>query len=235
MTAALLFRFFKKHKFSLQNAQTALVAHIDWRLTFNLTQLCFETLSPRAVAYLQQGMFHFWKTDIKGNPVVHIAPRYFVPSADGLEMEDLRQCVIFVLDTLRRWIQTLNAVDDFERPVFSVASPSLHATRFSQFSTMDRVEVPKHYQATFVIDLQGFGMSSMNFDLVPLFFEIFQKHFPQLIGQVLVLNYGWIHAGIWGVVRSTLTTEAKERLRFISAADLPKFINVDSIPTSETV
>ncbi|KAH6591828.1 hypothetical protein BASA50_004989 [Batrachochytrium salamandrivorans] len=222
---ASLLRFFKKYKLSLASTQAALVVHIDWRLTHNLPQLCFETLSPRAIEYLQQGLFRFWKTDLKGMPVLHITPRYFLPSVDGTELEDLRLCVIFVLEVCRRWIHSLNKNDPSITPA-SVAP----AITSSTISTYDSDPDPTHFQSTVVVDLKGFGMSNMNYELLPLFLEIFQKHFPQIIGHVLVLNYGWIHAGIWSIIKAGLTADATERLQFISSNELCNFIPTSHIP-----
>ncbi|EGF84362.1 hypothetical protein BATDEDRAFT_22348 [Batrachochytrium dendrobatidis JAM81] len=224
---ALLLRFFKKHKFSMANTQAALIAHIDWRLTHNLSQLCFEMLSPRTVEYLQKGLFQFWKTDLKGLPVLHITPRHFIPSSDGTELEDLRLCVIFILEVGRRWIQSLNQNDPSIAPASALSDlSSLKA------STCSNEPVPIFFQCTVVVDLSGFGMSNINYELLPLFLEIFQKHFPQFIGQVLVLNYGWIHAGIWSVLRTGLSADATEKLRFISTPELIDYIPPECIPIS---
>ncbi|KAI8928400.1 hypothetical protein BC831DRAFT_448580 [Entophlyctis helioformis] len=246
---ALLLRFLKKHKFNIAHAETALIAHIDWRLTHSLSQLCFETLSPRAISYLQQGLFQFWKTDASGHPVVHIAPRHFRPSSDGIEIEDLRMCVIFALDIVRRWLHGLNysepasaaSMPTWATPTkpstlstAKVGSGSASSSTSSNGSAASDTQQPDpaFFQVLIVVDLNGFGVSNMNYELVPLFYEIFQKHFPQLIGQVLVLNYGWIHAGIWSMVRTALTADATERLRFISTKELPSHLPIENIPSA---
>nr|KAJ3421167.1 hypothetical protein HK105_004344 [Polyrhizophydium stewartii] len=227
---ACIARFFKKHKFNVAATQAALVAHIDWRLTHNLAQMCFETLSQRSVGYLQSGLVQFWRTDHRGMPVVQITPRHFVPSSDGSEIEDLRQSVIFALEIMRRWIHSLNTNDPSLTPA-SASSPTDTECPPLPASDLEPPQ-PTLFQVLIVLDVKGFGVSNMNYELLPLFVELFQKHFPQLVGQAIVLNYGWIHSGIWSVVRTGLTADATARLRFISNDELDQFIPKANIPSA---
>lgn len=59
-----------------------------------------------------------------------------------------------------------------------------------------------------------------------MIYKLFQKHFPQLIGQVYVLNYGWFHAGAWAALQTVLTSEAASRILFVDSADLPEYTQV---------
>ena len=85
-------------------------------------------------------------------------------------------------------------------------------------------------KALAVIDLRNFGISQMDFEVVPIVYDLFKRHYPQIFGQCLVLNYGWIHAGLWSVVRTILTEEARGKLRFIKFQDLNRFMNDEDIP-----
>ncbi|KAI8916082.1 CRAL-TRIO domain-containing protein, partial [Gorgonomyces haynaldii] len=84
---------------------------------------------------------------------------------------------------------------------------------------------------TVVVDLKGFGLSQLGYDLIPFLYETFQRHYPQIVGQAIVLNYGWVHAGLWSVVRQSLTPEARERLVFIDQDKMSQYIPAESIPT----
>lgn len=66
--------------------------------------------------------------------------------------------------------------------------------------------------------------------MIPTIYDIFKHQYPQLLSQVLVLNYGWIHAGIWGMVKTFLTVEAREKLVFISYDQLQEYIPIENIP-----
>lgn len=67
-------------------------------------------------------------------------------------------------------------------------------------------------------------------ELIPLVYEIFKKQYPQILGQALVLNYGWVHAGMWSVIKAILSAEAKEKLKFIKKDDLTDYIPIENIP-----
>jgi hypothetical protein len=61
-------------------------------------------------------------------------------------------------------------------------------------------------------------------------YDIFRHQYPQLLGQSLVLNYGWIHAGLWGILRQMLTEEAKSKLVFLDYGQLINYIPLDNLP-----
>lgn len=69
-----------------------------------------------------------------------------------------------------------------------------------------------------------------NYDIIPVFYDLFQKQFPQLIGQVIILNYGWLHAGIWGLVKSTLSEDASSRVLFVENSNLVSFLDAKLLP-----
>ncbi|KAJ3274151.1 hypothetical protein HDV01_003434 [Terramyces sp. JEL0728] len=69
-----------------------------------------------------------------------------------------------------------------------------------------------------------------DYESVPHLYEIFRNHYPQLVGQAIVLNYGWIHAGIWNFIRTLLSAEARSKLKFISTEQLVEFIPEENIP-----
>jgi hypothetical protein len=72
-------------------------------------------------------------------------------------------------------------------------------------------------------------------ELIPLIYEIFKKQYPQILGQALVLDYGWVHAGMWSVVKAILSKEAKEKLKFIKMEDLTDYITIENIPTGTII
>ncbi|KAJ3251594.1 hypothetical protein HK103_002238 [Boothiomyces macroporosus] len=88
-----------------------------------------------------------------------------------------------------------------------------------------------NFQVLIVMDLEDFGLIQMDYESVPLIYEIFRNHYPQLVGQAIVLNYGWIHAGIWNFIRPILSAEARDKLVFVGAEKLIDYIPIENIPT----
>jgi hypothetical protein len=66
--------------------------------------------------------------------------------------------------------------------------------------------------------------------MIPLVYDIFKKQYPQILSQAIVLNYGWVHAGMWGVIKTVMSSEAKEKLKFLSIHDLQDVIPQKMIP-----
>jgi CRAL/TRIO domain len=114
--------------------------------------------------------------------------------------ETLYSCIAFCLEVTRKWIHTLNLKGGFV------------------------------FQTVMVVDIKGFGLGNLGYDTIPMVYELVQKQFPQLIGKVLVLNYSWIHAGIWSLVSNILTAEAKSRLVFLEEEVLVEHIPIENIP-----
>ncbi len=46
-----------------------------------------------------------------------------------------------------------------------------------------------------------------------------------------MLNYGWVHSGLWGVIGPLLTTEARAKLTFINPEKLIDYIPISNIPS----
>jgi hypothetical protein len=64
-----------------------------------------------------------------------------------------------------------------------------------------------------------------------MIFDLIRTHYPRFIGQVLVLNYGWLHNGIWTIVSSLLTAESRSKIAFINEDELKLYISPSNIPT----
>ena len=205
---ASLHRFVMKHqetaKASIDSStvESLLVAHMDWRITNSIASLRLDSLSKSGLKMLQEGLVTFWKVDKKGRPVIYITPSVYIPDNS---IEDLRLCMLFTLEVARKWLHSLN----------------------HQSSLNGRNELVT--SVVLIVDLKGFGLSNMNYELIPLFLEIFRNHFPRLLGQVLVLNYGWIHSGIWGIIRSAMSAEAASRIRFVTSTELTEWIDAESL------
>jgi len=67
-------------------------------------------------------------------------------------------------------------------------------------------------------------------DLINLFYSLFNHHYPGIIAQVFILNYGWMHAGIWSIVKQALPSDAHQKLVFLSKKDLLSYITYDRLP-----
>lgn len=80
------------------------------------------------------------------------------------------------------------------------------------------------FQISLIVDLKGYGIRSFSYDLIPIFYDLFNRNFPQVIGTIYVLNYTFFHAGIWTIVKQALPKDATQKLQFVTEAELYKNI-----------
>ncbi|KAJ3018628.1 hypothetical protein HKX48_002772 [Thoreauomyces humboldtii] len=201
---AFLFRFYKKHKYQLTAAEQAILDHIDWRLQHDLPNLCTFSLTPKAHLLSQDGLFYFWKTDNEGRPVGVVNLKHLTK---GTDVQDLRMLFVMQMEVARRLVQALN--DEYQR------------------CGTDKLVV----QISLICDLDGVGLGNVNFEMIPLFLDLFNHHFPQTLGTVYVLNYGWLHSGIWSVLKAALPAEACKKLQFLSREELRSQIPAENLQT----
>jgi hypothetical protein len=104
---ALLYRFLRKHKQSIEDAEITILSHLDWRVNQNITELNMRTIDDGALHYISQGLFRFGPVDSLGRPVAFLTPCVFKPNSTK-EVEDLKTAILLLLEVLRRWIMMID-------------------------------------------------------------------------------------------------------------------------------
>ncbi|KAI8849641.1 hypothetical protein BC829DRAFT_391284, partial [Chytridium lagenaria] len=236
---ALLFRFFRKNKFSIANTQIALTNHLQWRMQNNTSSICINSLSPEAKEYAAIGLLHYF-----GQDKIWSTLRY---------IEELREFLIFTLEVGRRCVAAANesfqysssrtngegdiydaARSDYQSfpAVSALQGKGSHRSLYALNSLERRFPVkftppnvkegltPFVAQMCVILDLNGVGMGNLNYEVIPLLYDLFHRHFPQVFGTIYVLNYGWIHAGIWSILKAALPADACRKLMFLTKEEL---------------
>ncbi|KNC99961.1 uncharacterized protein SPPG_05333 [Spizellomyces punctatus DAOM BR117] len=211
---ALLFRFYKKHKYDHAATHAALLSHIDWRLQNDLPNLSLSSLPPSALQYLQKGLFYFLRTDKLGRPVAVLNLRHFSKHGHG-DFEDLRWFFILAMEVARRVVQSINE----------------EVRKRRELGILDEASDRIIAQISIIVDLEGVGLNNVKYDMIPLFHDLFSHHYPQTVGTVYVLNYGWIHSGIWSVLKTALPADATKKLMFLTTGELTAHISPENLPT----
>ncbi|KAJ3317139.1 hypothetical protein HDU76_001328, partial [Blyttiomyces sp. JEL0837] len=86
-------------------------------------------------------------------------------------------------------------------------------------------------QSCVIIDLAQVSMGNLNYELIPLLYELFHRQYPQVFGTVYVLNYGWIHAGVWSIIKTALPADACKKLMFLTKQQLLEHFDRDELLT----
>ena len=66
--------------------------------------------------------------------------------------------------------------------------------------------------------------------MIPVLHDIFSKQYPSMLGAVYILNFGWVHAGLWGIVKPLLSKETVDRFLFLTRQELKNHVPIECIP-----
>ena len=227
---AFLFRYLKKQKFELEPTVQALLNHLEWRIQNDLAHLNVATLSPQALGLFDKGFTQILNgADYLERPILFIR----LGQLSGANLESIRSHLMFVIEMGRKLLFSLN---NEQRVELDAGKPKLLNGSSSDIPP----STPRIFQLAVMLDLAGFGFSQFvgfctfsldqNYEFLPTLHDLFSKQYPQGLGVIYVLNYGWVHAGIWNIVKPMLSQEACERLLFLGKEQLKMHIPIESIP-----
>jgi len=200
-----LFRHLKKNDSNIDAAVESLLSFFEWRHEIDAAAFDLSMLSSDCVRRLENGFFIITKGyDRKGRPLLYIKMAQVL----GMSCEELRSHLQIVMEMCRKLVFYLNQEHSNE-----------------SFSNV--------FQMAVLLDVQDFGFSHLNLEYLPCLREIFSRLFPQSFGSIYVLNYGWLHSGIWNAIRPLLTSETTEKLMFLDINDLEKYISSENIPQGD--
>lgn len=184
----------------------SLFSFFEWRHESDASSFDLGLLSTDSVKRLENGFFIITNgIDKKDRPILYVK----IAQVLGMSCEELRSHLLVVMEMCRKLVFYLNMENSSED------------------------SLPKVFQMSVLLDVQDFGFSQLNLGYLPCLREIFSGRFPQSFGSIYVLNYGWVHSGIWNVIKPLLTPETKEKLLFLDKKDLEKYISIENIPQGD--
>ena len=84
---------------------------------------------------------------------------------------------------------------------------------------------------TVVIDMAGFGIHNMDYELVKFFIHLLENHYPESLGLGLIVHAPLLFHSCWTVIRRWLDPVVESKIHFIKHDDdLAQFIDVSVIP-----
>lgn len=82
-----------------------------------------------------------------------------------------------------------------------------------------------------VFDLSGFSMKNADNAPVKFLTAMFESHYPESLGIVMVHNAPWIFSTVWKIIRGWLDPVVASKIHFTKGTDeLKQFIDLDHIP-----
>lgn len=212
MDEACIYRFYKKSKYSLEGAQDIIIEHIKWMLGEHVFENTFNSfkINTHAYEYLVKGFLYFCGHDKLGRPIGIMNLSHYDGNSD---IDSLKKYMIFMLEIAQRMIKNMNEEERMN----------------NELEEDDTSEWNLHTQICIIIDLNNLRMSSLNYEIFPTLIKIFINHYPYIAETVYILNYRWIHAGIWGMVKQMLSEAITKNLLFLKKDEIFEYISPDEL------
>ncbi|OAV93470.1 hypothetical protein PTTG_11854 [Puccinia triticina 1-1 BBBD Race 1] len=201
------FRFLHRHRFDPKLTLDALAAAATWRLTHNIDQLAPSQLEP---IYLRNPLmfFHPQLTDRWGRTTAILNLRHLTRTEDG-SLEGLKEFIAWNCELARRSIYEPHR-ESINQIVSSPSPPNA---------------LPSSLQISLIVDLKGASINNLEVELLPYLIHLVKDNFPDMLGAVFILNYGWMYAGMWQVVKRILSQSTLDRILFPSQTELLEFFD----------
>ena len=207
--AANLFRFYRRARYDEQAALALLNATVLWRMRTDLDLLSLASLNPLYVTPPPPNPPLFWVNsgfkDFYGRPCGVINLRSVERTAENT-LDQLKEYIVACMEIMRRYVADL----------YRTSPPN-----------NDEETV---LQASIAVDLASSGMANLELELLPFLLDLLKNHVPGMVGAVYVLNYGWVHAGMWAVIKRVLPQQALAKIFFPSHDELKEHFDVQHIP-----
>lgn len=82
-----------------------------------------------------------------------------------------------------------------------------------------------------VFDLQDFGLSCMDYQVVKNLIWLLSRHYPERLGVCLIINSPTIFTGCWAVIKGWLDENTSSKVLFVSSEEeLCKYLIPDILP-----
>ncbi|KAF9462463.1 CRAL-TRIO domain-containing protein [Collybia nuda] len=148
-----------------------------------------------------------------------------------------------IMHCLPGWVR-----DPFGRPILVIKAVSTNGDsgtlKARVIQTFERLRIlMKHFvaeetsgpqlptlQYIILVDLKEFSYKNFNIDLITWIIREVIPRFPGLLAGVFVLNYTWMHGGIWNIVKRILPASALSRVFFPSQEELIRYFTRLALP-----
>ncbi|TPX77703.1 hypothetical protein CcCBS67573_g01048 [Chytriomyces confervae] len=229
-----LYKFYFKARMNEDLTFELIKADFQWRLYKKGVSFDgLEGLSEKARYYLNCGIFRFHGQDRAGRPTLLINIAKYNAAEGKSHIAEFKECLVFVLEVARRCIYAVNdalvksscskasnssilALDEID----GVSDSSFSCNVSSQEWIVDVSKPALIHQLSVILDLEGVGLSNVNYEMMPVLFDLFKSHYPGIFGTLFVLNFGWLHSGMWSIVKTALSAEACKKLLFLTKREM---------------
>ncbi|XP_073252756.1 motile sperm domain-containing protein 2-like [Porites lutea] len=103
--------------------------------------------------------------------------------------------------------------------------------RFLVFLLEKHARMFPERKITMIFDMQQTGLAQMDMEFVKFIISCFRDYFPRTLALLLVIELPWILSAAWKIIKSWLSPEAVNKIRFLSKAELKELVDEDKLLT----
>jgi len=216
MDEAFIYRFYRKNQFLITETKEDIIDHLTWLLdedVFNNTYDSFE-LNTNSYDYLLNGFIYFCGRDKLGRPIGIVNLNHYNGNGD---IESLKKYMIFIFELAQKLIREENRKN----------SNSIENSVINNKKNTKQWDIQT--QISIILDLDNLKMSSLNYEIFPSLIKLFINHYPYIAETLYILNYRWIHAGLWGMVKQMLSESITKNMLFLKKNEIFDYIDPDEL------
>lgn len=83
---------------------------------------------------------------------------------------------------------------------------------------------------TLIFNLEGFGMSNMDYNFVKTSLHYLRCYYPERIAQCFIINYPWIFHSCWKLIQYWMNDITRSKFIFAGKQQVNDFIDLDTLP-----
>lgn len=111
-------------------------------------------------------------------------------------------------------------------PIESTEKLGIFSVETGRKLLKDSIEV-----GSVVVDMNGFGMQNMDYQLVRFFIQLLENYYPESLGVILIIHAPFLFYSCWAVIRHWLDPVVESKIHFLKHDDdLTKFIDRHYLP-----
>jgi hypothetical protein len=89
---------------------------------------------------------------------------------------------------------------------------------------------PDEEKVVIIMDLHGFGLKNMDYDLVKLLIDIVQTQYRECLFKIFIVNYPWIFTACWAIIKPWIDIKTVSKVEFTDFDNLKKYIDISVLP-----
>jgi len=92
-----------------------------------------------------------------------------------------------------------------------------------------RLLKPPQEKVTLIFDMTDFGLKNMDYAVIKMLLECFQKYYPESLAHALILNSPWLFWGCWSIIKPWIDPITASKVIFVNNKQLVEYIPLENL------